>query len=58
MELQLADLAPQEIAAALGRSLNAVRILRFRAFQRLRPLLADPAAPTIDHATAQGELPC
>ena len=58
LELQLADLSPQEIAAALGRSPNAVRILRFRAFQRLRPLLADPAAPTIDTAAPRGEPTC
>ena len=42
LELQLADLEPREIAAALGRSLNAVRHLRFRAFRHLRTLLTDP----------------
>jgi RNA polymerase sigma-70 factor, ECF subfamily len=39
LELQLADLTPQEIAATLGRSLNAIRHLRMRAFRQLRPLL-------------------
>jgi RNA polymerase sigma-70 factor (ECF subfamily) len=40
LELQLADLSPQEIAATLGRSLNAVRLLRYRAYRQIRPLLA------------------
>ena len=44
IELQLADLSPQEIADALGRSPNAVRILRFRAYRHLRPLLAHAGA--------------
>jgi RNA polymerase sigma-70 factor (ECF subfamily) len=39
LELQLADLSSQEIAATLGRSLNAVRLLRHRAYERIRPLL-------------------
>jgi RNA polymerase sigma-70 factor (ECF subfamily) len=39
MELQLADLTTQEIANALGRSANAVRIIRYRAFRQLRSLL-------------------
>lgn len=39
IELQLTDLSTPEIAAALGRSQGAVRILRFRAQQRLRALL-------------------
>jgi RNA polymerase sigma-70 factor (ECF subfamily) len=44
IELQLADLSTQEIADALGRSPNAVRILRFRAYRHLRPLLAPAGA--------------
>ena len=39
LELQLADLTTQEIAAALGRSANAVRIIRYRAFPQLRALI-------------------
>jgi RNA polymerase sigma-70 factor (ECF subfamily) len=48
LELQLADLSTQEIAQALDRSANAVRIIRYRAFQRLRTLLEPP------HAAQQG----
>ncbi len=44
LELQIAGLAPQEIATTLGRSLNAVRHLRFRAFRQLRQTLAVPTA--------------
>jgi RNA polymerase sigma-70 factor (ECF subfamily) len=44
LELQLAELSPQEIAAALGRSLNAVRLLRLRAIRAIRPLLDQPLA--------------
>jgi RNA polymerase sigma-70 factor (ECF subfamily) len=40
IELQLAGLTTQEIARMLGRSANAVRIARFRAFGRLRPIMA------------------
>jgi RNA polymerase sigma-70 factor (ECF subfamily) len=40
IELQLAGLTTQEIARTLGRSANAVRIARFRAFGRLRPIMA------------------
>jgi RNA polymerase sigma-70 factor (ECF subfamily) len=59
VELQLADLTPQQIAAALGRSPNAVRVLRFRAFQRLRPLLsADAATPIECSNLGGGGLPC
>jgi RNA polymerase sigma-70 factor, ECF subfamily len=43
MELQLADLSTREIAAALDRSANAVRIIRYRAFQRLRASMGAPA---------------
>lgn len=39
MELQLADLSTQEIADALGKSANAIRIIRYRAFQQLRSIL-------------------
>ena len=40
IELQLTGLTTQEIARTLGRSANAVRIARFRAFGRLRPIMA------------------
>jgi RNA polymerase sigma factor (sigma-70 family) len=40
VELQIAGLSTQEIAAALGRSDGAVRMLRLRAFQQLRDVLA------------------
>jgi RNA polymerase sigma-70 factor (ECF subfamily) len=39
LELQLTGLATSEIAAALGRSEGAIRILRFRAQTRLRDFL-------------------
>jgi RNA polymerase sigma-70 factor (ECF subfamily) len=42
MEYQIAGLTTDEIAVALGRSANAVRILRFRAQQRLRVVLSAP----------------
>jgi RNA polymerase sigma-70 factor (ECF subfamily) len=57
VELDLAELSPQEIAATLGRSLNAVRLLRFRAFRRLRPLLAETSLDRHDHEM-RGERPC
>lgn len=41
IELQLADLSTREIADVLGRSQNAVRLLRFRAHQHLRSILAE-----------------
>lgn len=41
VELQLADLSTREIANVLGRSQNAIRLLRFRAHQQLRSILAD-----------------
>ena len=53
LELQLADLAPREIAATLGRSLNAVRLLRLRAIRGVRPLLEGESA-----ASTRGELAC
>lgn len=40
VELQLAGLTTNEIATALGRGSGAVRMLRLRAFARLRPALA------------------
>jgi DNA-directed RNA polymerase specialized sigma24 family protein len=40
VELQLAGLSTNEIALALGRGSGAVRMLRLRAFARLRPALA------------------
>lgn len=56
LELQLAELSPQEIAAALGRSLNAVRLLRLRAIRAIRPLLGEPE-PLVEQ-DAQGGLAC
>jgi RNA polymerase sigma-70 factor (ECF subfamily) len=46
LELQLTGLSTPEIAAALGRSQGAVRILRFRGQQRLRDLLSTPDTRT------------
>lgn len=43
MELELAGLSNQEIAATLGRSTGATRVLRFRAQQRLRTILTHPS---------------
>ncbi len=40
VELQLAGLSTHEIAQTLGKSAGAVRMLRLRAFQQLRPVLA------------------
>ena len=48
VELQLADLSTQEIADILGKSANAIRIIRYRAFQHLRSVL-DPR-----HLDAEG----
>jgi RNA polymerase sigma-70 factor (ECF subfamily) len=56
LELQLAELSPQEIAAALGRSLNAVRHLRLRAIRSIRPLLGEPVAAI--EQEARGGLAC
>lgn len=41
VELQLAGLSNAELAAALGRSAGAIRILRFRAHQALRVALTE-----------------
>jgi DNA-directed RNA polymerase specialized sigma24 family protein len=46
LELRLAGLTGPEIAAALGRSLGAVKIAQVRAFARLRATL-DPAGPPV-----------
>jgi RNA polymerase sigma-70 factor (ECF subfamily) len=43
MELELAGLSNQEIAATLGRSPGSTRVLRFRAQQRLRTILTYPS---------------
>ena len=45
LELRLAGLTGPEIAAALGRSLGAVKIAQVRAFARLRATF-DPASPS------------
>lgn len=52
LELQIADLSTREIAEALGRSVNAVRIIRYRAFQRLRAAL-DPTRGTVPEQGGQ-----
>ena len=54
IELQLAGLTTQEIARTLGRSANAVRIARFRAFGRMRPIMAQ-AYPEL--RGAEGDAP-
>jgi RNA polymerase sigma-70 factor (ECF subfamily) len=43
VELRLAGLTGPEIAETLGRSQSAMRQLQFRAMQRLRQILIDPA---------------
>jgi RNA polymerase sigma-70 factor (ECF subfamily) len=55
LELQLTGWSTEQIAAALGRSPNAVRIIRFRAFRRLRPLLSDAHSGM---ESRRGEQPC
>jgi RNA polymerase sigma-70 factor, ECF subfamily len=42
VELQLAGWRDEEIARALGKRVGAVRMLRYRALERLRHVLADP----------------
>jgi RNA polymerase sigma-70 factor (ECF subfamily) len=42
VELRMAGLTGPEIAAVLGRSLASVKFAQFRAYQRLRQLLAEP----------------
>jgi RNA polymerase sigma-70 factor (ECF subfamily) len=39
VELRLADLSGQEVAAILGKSVGSVRIAQYRAFRRLRDLM-------------------
>jgi RNA polymerase sigma-70 factor (ECF subfamily) len=55
IELQLAGLSTREIARALGRSANAVRIARFRAFGRLRPLLEPSFPELVQGYAAEGD---
>jgi RNA polymerase sigma-70 factor (ECF subfamily) len=43
IELRLAGLSAQEIAAALGKSRNAIDQMQYRAVSRLRTLLSRPA---------------
>ena len=42
VELRLAGMTGQEIADRLGRSVGSVKMIQFRAFQRLRELLREP----------------
>jgi RNA polymerase sigma-70 factor (ECF subfamily) len=59
VELQLVGLTTPEIAAALGRSQGAVRMLRLRAFQQLRPILeAAERAGNPARQPRQGGQPC
>jgi RNA polymerase sigma-70 factor (ECF subfamily) len=62
VELQLAGLPTDEIAAALGRSQGAARVLRYRAHQALREALAEPVAPrdpqSRDHDPRKGGVRC
>jgi RNA polymerase sigma-70 factor (ECF subfamily) len=46
VELQLAGWPGERIAAALDRSPEAVRMLRYRAMSRLRAILSDPDDPS------------
>lgn len=49
IELRLAGLKGTEIAAVIGRSESAVKMLQFRAMQRLREILvAHPDLPLVD----------
>jgi RNA polymerase sigma-70 factor (ECF subfamily) len=52
VELQLAGWSGEQIAAALGRSPAAVRMLRVRALDRLRELLSEPEPRGGRHARA------
>jgi RNA polymerase sigma-70 factor (ECF subfamily) len=58
LELELADWPTEAIATALDRSPNAVRILRFRAYKRLRTLLNDHSATDAGMETRRGGYPC
>lgn len=42
VELRMADLTGPEIAEVVGRTLASVKFAQFRAYQRLRQLLAEP----------------
>ena len=55
MELELAGLVNQEIAATLGRSAGSTRVLRFRAQQHLRMILTHP---TDAHGRAERRASC
>ncbi|KAB8333741.1 sigma-70 family RNA polymerase sigma factor [Scytonema tolypothrichoides VB-61278] len=46
LELQLADWSGVQIAEALGKSTSAVKMLRYRALDKLRSLLQEDAPPT------------
>lgn len=50
VELRLAGLTGPEIAAVLGKSVGSVKLVQFRAYGRLRALLAADAAPEENHA--------
>lgn len=57
VELRLAGLTGDEIAAVMGMTLGAVKAAQFRAFGTLRPLLADMHAITTTTTTAIPEEP-
>ncbi len=48
LELQLASWRSEQIGAALGRSAGTVRMIRFRAFARLREMLPHPSLEVSD----------
>ena len=50
VELRMAGLTGPEIAAVVGRSLASVKFAQFRAYQRLRELLAEPTYEEDRHA--------
>jgi RNA polymerase sigma-70 factor (ECF subfamily) len=54
IELQLADWSGEQIAAAIGRSHGAVRMLRLRAVQQLRAALTGEGSPARRAATTRG----
>ncbi|MGH2559216.1 MAG: RNA polymerase sigma factor [Thermomicrobiales bacterium] len=53
VELRLAGLTGGEIAAALGKSVAAVKMSQLRAFRQLRQALATPGAESADEIQAQ-----